>query len=66
MPPSGFNQKAVKGALQFIQGCYEDLEAEVKSGKHPDFRTALEYEIHQLDSALTKLHINSAGELVER
>ncbi len=66
MPPSGFNQKAVKGALQFIEGCYEDLDEEVKSGKHPDFKTALAYELKQLESALSKLHINTKGELVER
>ena len=61
MPPSGFNQKAVRGAMQFIEACYEDLEAEVNSGKHPDFKTALEYELRQLESALSKLHINDKG-----
>ncbi len=66
MPPSGFSKYAVQGALQFIQGCYEDLQQEVESGKHPDFETAVAYEIKQIDSALTQLHINEQGELINR
>lgn len=66
MPPSGFNTRSVRGALQFIQGCYEDLRDEVRTGKHPDFETAIDHEIRQIESALTKLHINERGEPVER
>jgi len=66
MPPSGFNQKAVKGALEFVKGCYEDLLEEVRVGKHPDLQTAIKYELAQLEKALTQLHIDKAGRLVER
>ena len=66
MPPSGFSQKAVNGALVFIQGCYEDLLAEVRSGKHESFEKAIEYEISQIGRALSLLHINDDGKLVER
>ncbi|MEK7157181.1 MAG: hypothetical protein AAB709_01360 [Patescibacteria group bacterium] len=66
MPPSGFNQRAVKGVLEFVKGCYEDLQEEVKSGKHASFEAALEYELTQLEKALASLHINKEGRLVER
>lgn len=66
MPPCGFNQKAVKGALEFIKGCYEDLQQEVKEGKHPNFEAALDHELENLENALTKLHIDKEGNLVER
>ena len=66
MPPSGFNQKAVKGALQFIQGCYEDLEAEVVAGKHANFKEALTFELDNLEKALSELHINKKWKLVKR
>ena len=66
MPPSGFNQKAVQGALQFIKGCYEDLREEVRCGKHPSFEEALDHELSQLEKALAKVHINEHGNLVER
>lgn len=66
MPPSGFNQRAVTGALEFVKGCYEDLITEVQSGKHPDFETAIKYELSQLEKALGKVHIDKEGRLVER
>lgn len=66
MPPSGFNKKSVVGAMQFIKGCYEDLQEEVRSGKHASFEAALDHEVSQLESALSKLHINERGEPVER
>ena len=66
MPPSGFSQKAVKGALQFVKGCYEDLQAEVRAGKHPNMEVAIKHELAQLEKALAKVHINKQGRLVER
>lgn len=66
MPPSGFNKKAIRGLLQFTEGCYEDLEKEVKSGKHKDFKAAIRYERRQIKKALAKLHIDKKGNLVER
>jgi|GEM_PF-1443125 len=66
MPPSGFSEKAVEGALVFIRGCYEDLLEEVKGGKHPSPEVAIEYEIGQIGKALSRLHIDKEGTLVER
>jgi hypothetical protein len=66
MPPSGFSQKAVTGALIFIQNCYEDLLLEVCSGKHASYEEGIEFEIEQIKKALAKLHINSDGDLTER
>jgi len=65
MPPSGFSKKAVKGALIFVRGCYEDLLEEVRSGKHKSYEDGIEYEIAQIDKALSRLHIDAGGNLVE-
>ena len=62
-PPSGFSKKTVKGLLLFVQGNYEDLLAEVKSGKHSDIESAIQYEIANLENALSKLHIDENGNL---
>jgi len=66
MPPSGFSQKAVKGALIFVQGCYEDLLEEVHSGKHKSYEEGIKYEIAQINKALMKLHIDDKGNLTEK
>ena len=66
MPPSGFSRRAVEGALVFIQTCYQDLLEEVRSGKHASFEAGIEFEIEQIGKALSKLHIDHAGILVER
>ena len=66
MPPSGFSTKAVVGALQFIQACYEDLLEEVRAGKHASFEEAIAFEIRQIGTVLAKLHIDKHGALVER
>ena len=66
MPPSGFSQHAVRGALQFVKGCYEDLQVEVKDGKHPSMEAAIKYELAQLEKALAEMHISKAGRLVKR
>ncbi len=65
MPPSGFSPKAVKGALIFVQGCYEDLLEEVRSGKHKSYEEGIRHEITQIDKALSKLHIDAEGNLVK-
>ncbi len=66
MPPSGYSPKAVAGALIFTKTTYEDLLAEVRSGKHETVEAAIEFEIGQIDKALTSLHINEKGEIAER
>jgi hypothetical protein len=66
MPPSGFSKPAVKGALQFILACYQDLLEEVRVGKHKNYKAAIKYEIKQIKKALGKVHIDRKGNLVER
>lgn len=66
MPPSGFSKKAVKGILLFVQANYEDLLAEVESGKHVDVPSAIRAEIDSLKKALSKLEIDKNGEIKER
>ena len=66
MPPSGFSSYAVKGALQFVEGCYRDLQAEVAVGKHASMEAAIAFELRQIESALSQLHIDESGKLVER
>jgi hypothetical protein len=66
MPPCGFNSSAVKGALQFIRGCYEDLLEDVKSGKYTSYEEAIEHELSQIEKALTDLHIDEQGHVVAK
>lgn len=66
MPPSGFSTHAVKGSLQFVEGCYRDLLVEVRSGKHKDYESAIEFELKQIESALGQLHITPKGKLTKR
>lgn len=46
--PKGYNDKAIAGALMFLEGCFEVVLAEIKKGKSPEqaFREELE-EIRQ-------------------
>lgn len=66
MPPSGFSPKAVNGLLQFVQTCFEGLLQEVRNGGHESFEAAIQHEIGQIDKALSKLHIDSEGNLTDR
>ena len=66
MPPSGFSKDTTKHFLGFLRGNYQDLLAEVRSGKYPNAEAAMEYEIEQIGKAMEKMHINDNGELIER
>jgi hypothetical protein len=57
MPPSGFSKHTIRGILQFTEACYQDLEQKVRSGKHKDFKSAIQFELRQLRQALSNLHI---------
>jgi len=53
MPPSGFNEKAIKGLLQFVEGCYEDLLDQVdSSADRTDVKQAIRNELKDIRSAL--------------
>lgn len=62
MPPSGFNRKAVAGALQFVRACYEDLLEDVKTGKFGTYEEAIEHEMRTIDRALSDLHVQEGAE----
>jgi len=66
MPPSGFNQNAVKDILIFVQSCYTDLLRDVHSGKFQTYDEAIQYELAQIKKALEKLHIDVHSNLIER
>jgi hypothetical protein len=63
MPPCGFNNNSVRGALMFIRGCYEDLLDQVRSGKFSSYEEAIEFELSQIEKALSDLHIDEDGKL---
>ncbi len=65
MPPSGFSKKAISGSLVFIRSCYEDLLESVRSGKYDSYEEAIEHEISQIEKALSGLHIDQKGALIE-
>lgn len=54
MPPSGFNEKAIKGLLQFLEGCYEDLQLKISQtpGTREDVQSAIQEELSEIRSAL--------------
>lgn len=63
MPPSGFSENAVRGALEFVRGCYLDLLEQVRSGKHASYEAAIEFELRQIEQALSRMHVTPQGEL---
>ncbi|MBA3789463.1 hypothetical protein H0X32_03705 [Patescibacteria group bacterium] len=66
MSPSGFSARAIKGLLIYTEACYEELEQEMLSGKHADYKAAIRHERCQIQKALDELHINEEGKLVKR
>ena len=50
MPPSGFNEKAIKGLLYFIKECYMDLLKGMDGGA--DSKEAIQKEIDDIESFL--------------
>jgi hypothetical protein len=53
MPPSGFSEEAVDGLRLFLSGCLADLQDEVAAGKHASLRDGVDYEIAQIEKALS-------------
>lgn len=61
MPPSGFSQKAVDGAVQFVRTCFEDLLTETRMGKHEDFKSAIIFEQGQTGGAPNRVDTEVHG-----
>lgn len=39
---------------------------EVRSGKHKSYEEGIKYELSQIEKALTKIHIDPSGNIVDR
>lgn len=52
--PKGYNEKAIKGLLTFLEGCFEVVMEDVKRGKPPEvaFREELDEIRRQLEADL--------------
>jgi hypothetical protein len=61
MPPSGFNEKAIKGLLEFLEGCYEDLQRKLASNPGLDVGTAIEEELAEIRAALESFSLAKHG-----
>jgi len=58
MPPSGFNPKAIRGLLQFLEACYEDLLRQLRKSSHPgDVKKAIRAELADISAALSRLSV---------
>ena len=52
MPPSGFNEKAIVGLLQFVEGCYDDLQRKLRNTPGLTLEKAIEEELADIRTAL--------------
>ena len=50
--PKGYNEKAIKGLLQFLEGCNECVLEEVKRGK--SFEQAMNEELDEIRRRLSE------------
>ncbi len=56
--PKGYNDKAIAGALMFIEGCFEVVMNEIKKGKTP-----VQAFQEELDEIRQKLEADKVKEL---
>ena len=52
MPPSGFNEKAIQGLLQFVEGCYDDLLEKIRTTPGLTIEKAITLELQDIRRAL--------------
>lgn len=57
MPPCGFNEKAISGLLQFVEGCYDDLLKKLESGASVDVKQAIRDELKDIRDALESFNL---------
>lgn len=57
MPPCGFNEKAIAGLLQFVEGCYEDLLRKVDGVPKVDVEQAIKEELRDIREALESFNL---------
>ncbi|MBI1746443.1 MAG: hypothetical protein HYR55_07625 [Acidobacteria bacterium] len=59
MPPSGFNEKAIRGLLQFVEGCYEDLLVKLQTQPGKSVEQAIKEELADIRRALESFSIKA-------
>ncbi len=52
MPPSGFNEKAIQGLLQFVEGCYDDLLTKLRETPELTVEQVIAQELRDIRRAL--------------
>lgn len=59
MPPSGFNEKAINGLLEFLEGCYEDLEKKIDAtpARPADVKAAVAEELEEIRTELRRFSL---------
>lgn len=57
MPPCGFNEKAISGLLQFVEGCYDDLLRKLDSTPSLDTKQAIREELQEIRDALQSFNL---------
>jgi len=62
MPPSGFNEKAILGLLQFVEGCYDDLLAKIRNTPGLEIEKAIEEELAEIRQALEAFSLSKINE----
>lgn len=67
MPPSGFNEKAIRGLLQFVEGCYDDLLKEIESPDgEKDVKKAISKELVDIRTALEAFSLDPTKKAKKR
>ncbi len=62
MPPSGFNEKAIVGLLQFVEGCYDDLLKMIQADPELTVEKAIEHELKDIREALESFNLKEMKE----
>jgi hypothetical protein len=62
MPPSGFNEKAILGLLQFVEGCYDDLLKKIRATPGITVEDAIEEELAEIREALESFSLKTVNE----
>lgn len=62
MPPSGFNEKAIVGLLQFVEGCYDDLLKKIRATPGLTIEDAIQEELAEIRAALESFNLKTVNE----
>ncbi len=62
MPPSGFNKKAIRGLLEFVEGCYEDLLLKLRDDPKAKVEDAIQDELAEIRRALEEFSLKNVGQ----